>query len=57
MHIAKRFSLAGLVACATLVPAAGAGAAGAGAVSFTQTFKDVTEVSTDVTRAPARQGL
>jgi hypothetical protein len=48
VHIAKRLALAGLIACATLVPASGAGAAGAGAMSFTQTFKNVTEVSTDV---------
>jgi hypothetical protein len=50
MHIAKRLILAALVLCAGLVPASGAVAAGAGAgaVSFTQTFKNVTEVSTDV---------
>ena len=57
MHIAKRLALAGLIACATLVPASGAGAAGAGAVSFTQTFKNVTEVSIDVNPCTGAPGM
>jgi hypothetical protein len=57
VHIAKRLALAGLIACATLVPASGAGAAGAGAVSFTQTFKNVTEVSIDVNPCTGAPGM
>lgn len=48
MHIPKRLAAAVLAVCVWLVPASSAVADGAGAVSFTQTFKNVTEVSTDV---------